>query len=96
MFKHLVSAALVIILSTGSLLAAIPKMERGNRYKAGSTVAISKSTKHVQGREYHNTMTGEKHRRVLIYDRSTGEFKGFSKLGRQKGDATNRHYFGAK
>jgi len=89
----LATLAAFIVTTSASLFAEIPKMQRGNRYGAGRTVAESRSTKHVQGREYHNSLTGHSHRRILIYDKKTGELKSFSKLGRRKGDATSRHYF---
>ena len=84
---------LASIFTASSAFAAIPKSREGNRYGDGRTVAESRSTKHVQGREYTNSQ-GEAHRRVLIYNKKTGEFKGFSKLGRLRGDTQERHYFG--
>jgi hypothetical protein len=86
-----VVVAAIVSFSCSSLFADIPKMKAGNHYGAGRTVATSHSTKHVQGREYHNATTGETHRRVKIYGKD-GSFKGYAKTGRTKGDATTRHY----
>jgi hypothetical protein len=85
----------IIILSAALASPALPynpAPTRGNRYGDGRTVAESPSTRHVQGREYARD-NGTKHRRVLIYDKD-GDFKGWSKLGRGKGDARTRHRYG--
>jgi hypothetical protein len=91
---QLATVTVCLALTAGSLFAHIPKLKPGNRYEAGRTVAESRSTRHVAGREYTSPESGEQHRRILIYDRSSGEFKGFAKTGRLKGDASTRHYFG--
>ena len=83
----------LVALTASASFAEIPKMNRGNHYGAGRTVAETGSSRHVEGRDYHNSATGETHRRVLIYNKQSGEFKGFAKTGRLKGDATTRHYF---
>lgn len=83
----------VIILSAifaANSFAYNPKMTRGNKYEDGRTIAESRSTRHVAGREYVRE-DGSARRRVLIYDKATNEFKGWSKLGREKGDAQRRH-----
>ena len=90
--RIIVLTTLVAITTTASF-AEIPKLNRGNHYGAGRTAAESATTRHVEGREYHNSATGETHRRLLIYNKQTGEFKGFAKTGRLKGDATTRHSF---
>lgn len=72
-------------------LAYNPKARAGHKYADGRTIAESGSTKHVQGREYVRD-DGTSRRRVLIYDKATGDFKGYSKLGREKGDARHRHH----
>lgn len=83
----------IIILSAilaTSAFAYNPKARSGHKYGDGRTIAESATTKHVQGREYVRD-DGTARRRVLIYDKATGEFKGYSKLGREKGDAQHRH-----
>lgn len=89
-----ISLAIIIlsVVLVADLSAAIPKPRAGNRYGDGRTVATSGTTKHVEGREY-TSADGTKHRRVLIYTKDGSSFRGYSKLGREKGDAKVRHYF---
>ncbi|MBI4864085.1 MAG: hypothetical protein HY815_28080 [Candidatus Riflebacteria bacterium] len=91
MLRIVILSITVIALATGSLFAEIPRCKHNNRYGDGRIVAESRSTVHRQGREYFNARTGELHRRVLIYKQS-GEFVGYSKLGRSKFDGQHRHY----
>lgn len=83
---------LTAILFCSAAAAYTPKPLPGNRYGKGQVVAVSNSTRHVQGREYRTDDGLVRHRRVLIYSKA-GDFIGYSKLGRQKGDAEERHYF---
>ena len=84
----------IVILSaflSTNLFAYNPATRSGHKYADGRTIATSRTTKHVQGREYVRD-DGTSRRRVLIYDKATGNFKGYSKLGREKGDAQHRHH----